>query len=65
MKMKKTFSLKLMLLGLLLSVSSGVWAQYIAKDGIIYQINSAKKQATVVGVNKKAASTGYYHSRQG
>ncbi|MBQ7157308.1 MAG: leucine-rich repeat protein, partial [Bacteroidaceae bacterium] len=55
--MKKTFSLKLMLLGLLLSVSSGVWAQYIAKDGIIYQINSAKKQATVVGVNKKAAST--------
>ena len=55
MKMKKTQSLKLMLVGLFAFMSTGAWAQYIAKDGIIYQISGSN--ATVVGVNTKASST--------
>ena len=48
MKMKKTFSLKLMLLGLFALVSSGVWAQYTAVNGVVYKVDGAK--AVVAGV---------------
>ena len=54
MKMKKTFSLKLMLLGLLASVSTGALAQYTAVDGVVYGFKDAtkKNEAVVVGVLK-------------
>ena len=48
MKMKKTQSLKLMLLGLFAAVSTGAWAQFTAEKGVVYDISGAK--AKVVGV---------------
>ena len=53
MKMKKTQSLKLMLLGLFALVSTGAWAQtYTAKDGVVYAEYAA--YAEVVGVIESA-----------
>jgi len=48
MKMKKTQSLKLMLLGLFSLVSTGVWAQFTQVNGVVYDVRGDK--AKVVGV---------------
>lgn len=59
MKMKKTQSLKLMLLGLFALVSTGVWAQtYKADKGVVYACyeanGDAEAYAKVVGVVESA-----------
>ena len=48
MKMKKTQSLKLMLLGLFALISTGAWAQFTQVNGVVYNVSGDK--ATVVGV---------------
>ena len=50
MKMKKTFNLKLMLLGLMTLCSTNIWAQYTAVDGVVYELSGDRKSATVKGV---------------
>jgi hypothetical protein len=50
MKMKKTFNLKLMLLGLMTLCSTNIWAQYTAVDGVVYGLSGDRKSATVKGV---------------
>ena len=48
--MKKTQSLKLMLLGLLALGSTSAWAQYTAVDGVVYGLSDGNKSANVFGV---------------
>ena len=50
MKMKKTQSLKLMLLGLMALVSGSAWAQYTAVDKVVYGLNATQDGAVVLGV---------------
>jgi hypothetical protein len=55
MKMKKTQSLKLMLLGLFSLVSTGVWAQYAVQKGVVYHTVDGK--AYVAGVIESVLPT--------
>jgi len=63
MKMKKTQSLKLMLLGLMALVSTGAWAQHVMKQGVIYAVKDGK--ATVVGVTSAVGTNIYIEDVDG
>ena len=56
--MKKTQSLKLMLLGLLALGSTSAWAQYADVDGVVYGLSADCKSANVVGVLGAKLSAG-------
>ena len=58
MKMKKTQSLKLMLLGLVACFSStNVWAQYTASNGVVYDTSGEKAKVVAISSTALDATT--------